>query len=265
MTSPPPLARLTETDKQRTEVRQWLWRVVIADGTHALTSAGRWSDALRHIEEHRGIGRRILDGRRTAILAATTGDLAGALTLPEDTEPGDPWEDAVTAVLTALCRPGERHAADAAIGHCLIFEPNKGLTVFTTRLALTALDAADPGTPAARNLLGHLTNRTSESGDGYALRDLLTQHGARDHLEPGRATALEQALAACALGSTTMPTPVHDRLEDALGRAAKVLENSPFDPGSPRGDPLERRTRSASSSDTLRPQIRPNSASGLPT
>lgn len=116
-------ARLTENDQHRGEVRQWLWRVVIADGTRALTSAGRWGEALRHIEEHRGIGRRILDGRQTAVLAAaTTGDLSGALALLEDTEPGDPWEDAVTALLTALCRPGERHA-DAAIGHCLIFEP----------------------------------------------------------------------------------------------------------------------------------------------
>ncbi|WP_308222300.1 hypothetical protein [Kitasatospora sp. A2-31] len=58
--------------------------------------------ALRHIEEHCGIGRRILDGRQVAVLArATTGDLPGAHALLEDTEPGDPWENAVTAVLTA--------------------------------------------------------------------------------------------------------------------------------------------------------------------
>lgn len=63
-------AHLTETGEQRSEVRQWLWRVIIADGTRALTSTGRWTDALHHIEEHPGIGQRIFDGRQVAILAA---------------------------------------------------------------------------------------------------------------------------------------------------------------------------------------------------
>ncbi|TYC69576.1 hypothetical protein [Streptomyces sp. CB01881] len=206
---------------------------------------------------HRGAPRhrlRIFDGRQTAILAAaTTGDLPGALALLADTEPGDSWENAVTAVLTALCRPGDPHAAADAIDRCLTFEPDEGLAVFATRLTLTAIDAADPDTPSARNLLAHLTSRTGESGDGYALRDLLTHHGVRDRLEPGRKAALEQALAACALGAAALPQPVRDRLEEALDRARDVLEKSPFDPGSPGGDPLERRTRTAPPSDAIRP------------
>ncbi|MGK4578504.1 hypothetical protein [Kitasatospora sp. HPMI-4] len=76
--------------------------------------------------------------------------------------PGDPWEDAVTAVLTALCRPGGARIAEAAIRHCLAFEPEEGLAVFTTRLALSALDAAGPEAPAARNLIEQLSNRTGE-------------------------------------------------------------------------------------------------------
>ncbi|MFJ1936771.1 hypothetical protein ACIOGZ_29445 [Kitasatospora sp. NPDC088160] len=36
-------AQLTETDEQRAEVRAWLWRVVIADGTRALTCSARYS------------------------------------------------------------------------------------------------------------------------------------------------------------------------------------------------------------------------------
>ncbi|GLW74708.1 hypothetical protein Kpho02_70050 [Kitasatospora phosalacinea] len=257
-------ARLTETDQQRGEVRQWLWRVVIADGTRALTAAGRWKEALRHIEEHRGIGRRILDGRQTAVLAAaTTGDLSGALALLEDTEPGDPWEDAVTAVLTALCRPGDQYAAAQAIDRWLSLDVDEGMAVFTTRLALTALDASAPDTPAARNLVRRLTSRTSESGDGYALRDLLAHPGLRDHLEPGPTAALEQALAACALGSGVLPITLREQLEAALGIASEVLENSPFDPGSPGGNPLERRTRTAPSSDTPQPQNWSNSASEM--
>ncbi|MFB6892044.1 hypothetical protein ACFCX4_22355 [Kitasatospora sp. NPDC056327] len=224
------------------------------DGTRALTAAGRRSEALHHIEEHRGTGRRILDGRQVAVLArATTGDLPGALALLAGTDSGAPWEDAVTAVLTALCRRGDQGAAETAISQCLAFEPADGLAAFTTRLTLTALDTADPDTPSARNLLTHLTSRTSESGDGYALRDLLTHEGVRRRLDPTRGAALERALAACALGSATLPDTLRDRLEDALDHARGVLEKSPFDPGSPGGNPLERRIRTAPSSVTSAP------------
>ncbi|WP_053111940.1 hypothetical protein [Kitasatospora sp. MY 5-36] len=149
--------RLTQTTEQQREVRRWLWRVLIADGTLALTTAGRWTDALRHIEQHRGIGRRILDGRQVAVLAhATASDLPGALALLADTVPGAPWENAVTAVLTALCRPGDRHAAERAIDLFLAFDPGEGLAVFTTRLALSAIDASAPGSSTARNLIEQL-------------------------------------------------------------------------------------------------------------
>lgn len=220
-------ARLTETDQQRAEVRAWSWRVVLADGTRALTAAGRWSEALCHIEEHRGIGRRMLDGRRVAVLAsATTGDFPAALTLLEGTEPGDPWEDAVIAVLTALCRPGDHRAAEHALGRCLAFEPEQGLVAFDTRLALTALDAADRDTPAARRLMAQLTSRTGEAGDGYALRDLLTHEGVRRRLDPRRGVELERTLAACALGSGALPDALRDRLEEALDTAREVLGGS---------------------------------------
>ncbi|MFJ7062416.1 hypothetical protein ACIQVA_32670 [Streptomyces microflavus] len=35
-------ADLTPTDTDRHEVRTWLWKVVLADGTRTLTTAGRW-------------------------------------------------------------------------------------------------------------------------------------------------------------------------------------------------------------------------------
>ncbi|MER5353666.1 hypothetical protein ABT093_25435 [Kitasatospora sp. NPDC002551] len=234
-------ARLTETDQQRGEVRTWLWRVVIADGTRALTSAGRWTDALRHIEEHQGIGRRILDGRQTAVLAAaTTGNLPGALALLDGTEPGAPWEDAVTSVLTALCRPGNQEAAEVAVAQCLTYEPDQGLAVFSTRLALTALDATGPDSPAAQHLLNQLTSRTSESGDGYALRDLLAHEGLVNRLAPDRATTLNRILATCGLGSAILPRPIKDRLETGLDLAREAIERSPFDSRSPDSDPLDR-------------------------
>ncbi len=196
---------------------------------------------MRHIEEHRGIGRRILDGRQVAVLArATTGNLPGALALLDDTEPGDPWEDAVTAVLTALCRPGDRQAAEHAADLWTALEPGDGLAVFTIRLGLTVLDTTAPGTPTARHLARAAVSRTSESGDGYALRDLLAHPTACTALDPGRAAALEQALAACALDSGALPERARKQLDAAVDTAARVLENAPFDPGTPGRDPLER-------------------------
>ncbi len=225
-------ARLTETDEQRAEVRAWLWRVVIADGARALTAAGRWGDALRHIEEHRGIGRRILDGRQVAVLArATAGDLAGALGLLEATEPGDPWEDAVTAVLKALCRPGDHRATEEAIGHWHGLADSEGLAVFTTRLGLTVLDASGSGTAAARDLFHELVARTAASADGYALRDLLAHPAVRGALAVSHVRALEGALGGCALDSGDLPTAVRDRLENSLGRARTVLEGGPVTAG----------------------------------
>ncbi|MFD0274121.1 hypothetical protein ACFVHB_09445 [Kitasatospora sp. NPDC127111] len=145
---------------------------------------------------------------------------------------------------------GDQRAAERALGHCLAVEPDEGLAVLASRLTLTALDTADPGTPSARNLLAHLTSRTGESGDGYALRGLLTHEGVRHRRDPVQSAALERALAACALGSAALPDALRSRLEEALEHARGVLEKSPFDPGSPGANPLERRVRTAPSSVT---------------
>ncbi|MFJ5121351.1 hypothetical protein [Kitasatospora sp. NPDC088548] len=224
-------AHLTETSEQRAEVVAWLWRVVIADGTRALTTAGRWTDALHHIEAHHGIGQRILDGRQVAILArATTGDLPGTLALLAATEPGEAWEDAVTAALTSLCCPDDRHAAETAIAHCLAFEPDESLAVFTTRLALTAIDAAGQATPATRNLIEQLSSRTGESGDGYPLRDLLAHPVVLAHLHTAQVESLKKSLAACALNTGALPPRLRTVLEKALACARTVLESAPLDP-----------------------------------
>lgn len=33
-------------------IRKFLWTILLADGTRALTEAGRWGDALRHLEQY---------------------------------------------------------------------------------------------------------------------------------------------------------------------------------------------------------------------
>ncbi|MET9398981.1 hypothetical protein [Kitasatospora sp. NPDC002965] len=61
------------------------------------------------------------------------------------------------------------------------------------------LGATDPDTPAVRNLVGHPTIRSGDSGDGCTRRGPLAREAARSRLEPGRGEALERAIAACVL------------------------------------------------------------------
>jgi hypothetical protein len=78
-------ADLTVSPDDRGEVRARLRRVLLADGTRTLR--GRWNEALAHIEAHRGVGKRMLDGRQVAVLAA--GDTEQAAALLKDTMPGE--------------------------------------------------------------------------------------------------------------------------------------------------------------------------------
>ncbi|WP_331461607.1 hypothetical protein [Streptomyces paludis] len=94
------------------------------------------------------------------------------------TEPGQPWEDAVTNCLTVLTRraagqPFHRHLRDL-VSNCLDRAAEPGMTVFNTRLGLTALDAiASPEDPAARLVVADLHRRTMKTTDGYAAREIL--------------------------------------------------------------------------------------------
>ncbi|WP_326599218.1 hypothetical protein [Streptomyces sp. NBC_01803] len=108
-----PAATLTTSSEAHQDVRKWLWAVLLSTGSRALAVAGRWDDAHTQLRRYKGIGRRILDGRQVAVLAhATAGDHSGALALLEDTTPGEPWENAVTTCLTALCRHHAQQPTD---------------------------------------------------------------------------------------------------------------------------------------------------------
>ncbi len=61
--------RLLHPGPDHHDILGWLWTVLLADGLRALCRAGRWADALRHAEQHHGIGERLLDGRQIAIIA----------------------------------------------------------------------------------------------------------------------------------------------------------------------------------------------------
>ncbi|WP_217247092.1 hypothetical protein [Streptomyces sp. AC602_WCS936] len=223
---------LTATDEDRHEVRAWLWRVLLADGTRTLTTTGRWAEAEAHIEAHRGVGSRMLDGRQTAVLAAlTTGDIARAAALLADTTPGDPWEQAVTACLTVLCRraagqPVDRQVADlvtAYIGR----KTEPGMTVFDTRLGLTVLDTTgSTETPATRRIVDDLHRRTTKARDGYAARETLTSPLFTAIASGRQAQDCRDLVRACALGREGMPDELRGDLVSVVRTGDSVIRAS---------------------------------------
>ncbi len=219
---------LTATDTDRDELRQWLWRVIIADGTRALTAAGRWPEALAHLQRHRGIGAHMLDGRQVAVLArATTGDHHGAQQLLTDTTPGEPWENAVTACLTALCHPDGRPPTseiDALLDHFPRLEIRVDLAVFHTRLLLSTVDI-DGGAshPGIRTEGSALADRIAEAGDGYAAREVLAHHGCVTTLTERQTRILEETVETCALGHRAIPLSLQRRLSSALLTSEAVV------------------------------------------
>jgi hypothetical protein len=224
-------ATLTATAEDRREVHAWLWRVVLADGTRTLTSTGRWPEALAHIEQHRGVGTRMLDGRQVAVVAALTGgDRDRAAALLADTTPGDPWEQAVTACLTMLSRhdAGQYHdaSADELVNTYLSREAEPGLTVFDTRLGLTVLDAIGPQHLWARRLVGDLIRRITESLNGYAARDVLSHALFTALATDSEAHACRGLIQSCGLGAGILPDELSGDLSSALDRSEVVITRS---------------------------------------
>ncbi|MFJ8249939.1 hypothetical protein [Streptomyces sp. NPDC094466] len=225
-------ADLTATDEDRHEVRAWLWRVLLADGTRTLTAEGRWAEALAHIEDHHGVGKRMLDGRQVAVLAAlVVSDTAGAAALLAETMPGDPWEQAVTACLTALSRHDARQPVDShlrgLVATCLERQAEPGMTIFDTRLGLTALDAIGSAeAPAAHRIVEDLHRRTTDAEDGYAARENLA-HPLFVAIATDRQEQDCRALVrACALGAGTVPDQLRAELSAALSASDSVIRES---------------------------------------
>ncbi|MFF0205820.1 hypothetical protein [Streptomyces sp. NPDC005017] len=225
-------AALTTDDDARQEVRTWLWSVLIADGTRALTTAGRFSEALTHVQAHRGVGRRMLDGRQVAVLAAlTTGHPDRAEALLQETTPSAPWEQAVTACLTALCRPtaqppAGRHAHQLADIYTRL-APEPGRAVFDARLGLTVLDLIGRATPpAAYRVVNELHRRTAGLNDGYAARENLTHPLFTAFATSEQKKHCQDLVNRCALGSGHLPDDLRDRLTRALHTSDRTIRRS---------------------------------------
>ena len=225
-------ADLTRSDEARHEVRAWLWRVLLADGTRTFTTTGRWREALAHIETHRGVGTRMLDGRQVAVVAALTeGDTGRAADFLTGTAPGDPWEQAVTDCLTALCRRQagqdvEDHLA-SLVNTYLSHEAAPGQTVFDIRLGLTMLDTvASAEHPSAGSLVDELFRRATAARDGYAAREVLADRLFTALVMDRQAQQCEDLTRACGLEAGVLPDGLYGELSVGLDSSEAVITSS---------------------------------------
>lgn len=140
-----PFAHLTQSASDHQQVCQWLWTVLLGDGTRSLVAAGQWDRAREHSEQHRGVGQRLFDGRQVEVLVRCLGGHPGEAqeyltqsTLVED------WEHAVAACLAALCltAAGEDPAGhvETMMKHYPVLDTPSELALFHTRVGLTVLD-----------------------------------------------------------------------------------------------------------------------------
>lgn len=220
-------ADLTDSLEAHQEVRRWLWAVLLATGARALAVAGHWQEACNRLRDYKGIGRRMLDGRQVAVIAhAVSGSTERALALLDDTEPGEPWENAVTACLAIQCRNGSGNAdLETLLNSYHVLDTSApGLTVFHIRLGLSFIDVIGTvDNPHAYRIATDVIDRTTASQDGYAARDLLDHNGLHDLLTGTQARELTDLVEVCALDHGALPDTLMADLTTALARAEEVI------------------------------------------
>ncbi|WP_037896373.1 hypothetical protein [Streptomyces sp. NRRL S-920] len=196
---------LTTTAEDHRTVCQWLWAVLLGDGTRALVAASQWARVRAHVAQHKGVGRRLLDGRQAEIAArCLSGEATSARRMLNESTLSEAWEYPVAACLAGLCvacsgAPKNDVAKEMAAEY-LKLSTAPGLAVFRTRVGLTVLDLSPPSlrTEVARRLVVDALR----SGDGYVAREVLAHSACSVEMAEGDRRQLAEAVAAAGLGGT---------------------------------------------------------------
>ncbi|OJF11172.1 hypothetical protein [Couchioplanes caeruleus] len=213
----------------RDQTISWLRDIMLADGTRALTVAGRWDDALAHVRRCDGIGPTLHEGRQVAVIALTMqGDRAAAAALLRETTIKQPWELVVRDLLqnwhaqtTGVDRPTDQAEL---LGRSLEIPSAPGLSVFRTRLCLAAIDLATEVPPAVvENTISRLVTDVLRGEDANAALDL-HQHRA---VGPEHHGKLMRLINASGLGIGRIPEMARDSLSSALDLAAMAIRVMP--------------------------------------
>jgi len=206
------------------EIVRWLWTVLLADGTRALTRAGHWAEALDHLARHKGIGQRLLDGRQTAILAhLSRHDHDAARHLIAATTTDQPWEKAVAACLGLLQQrlAGREPTGDGKGIDDLMPPGDRRHLRFHLHLGLCLVDLADQS-EQRRDALDAAIDCALVSPDAYAARDLLSHPAARHRLDGDQRALLIERQRQAGLDSGHIPDALRRRLLDSLNLASTL-------------------------------------------
>ena len=220
-----PAAQLTDRPGAYAETRKWLWTVLLGTGAHALATAGRWDEASQRLAQYKGIGTRMLDGRQVAIIAhATAGRSQQAHAMLATTQPGEAWEDAITACLSLHVHTGSPAdaTADALTAYELLDHAEPGLAVFHIRLGLVIFDGLEHGHPAQGRVTTSLIRQAMS--DGYAARDLLAHPACLGIATTRQIRQLTGLVSVCGLAVGNMPSGHLASLSGAVDTAESVIE-----------------------------------------
>lgn len=222
-----PFADLTQSASDHQQVCQWLWTVLLGDGTRALVAAGQWDRAREHSEQHRGVGQRLFDGRQVEVLFRCLGGRPGEAqeylnqsTLVED------WEHAVAACLAALCltaaSEGPAGRVETMVKHYLALASPPELALFRTRIGLTVLDLSPHARQAEAS--SRLTREATASGDGYVARAVLAHPTCRKEMSYSEHRVLSAAVDSAGLDKGDIPASLKRALRDATSVSAEVCD-----------------------------------------
>jgi hypothetical protein len=212
----------TETDHR--QVVEWLWTVVLSDGTRALTAAGKWAEALQHVEKYRGVGQRLFDGRQVMIVErCLSGEPAAAQKLVTQSTITEPWEKALATSLTAFCLRAEgRQIPEPAemMQAYLHLGPTPSLVRFRTQLALAIHDLVPRN--IRDSIIVYMVRDILAARDGLAGQAVLDEDQISVVLAQADHAALNRLVRSAGLNHTTFPPALLTDLNAAAQQAAAV-------------------------------------------
>jgi hypothetical protein len=153
------------------------------------------------------------DGRQVAVIAhLASGDPQQALEMVEATVPGEPWEQAVTALLTALCWEYPPELLLARMWSTYNQVPWSAATaVFHTRLGLSVAGVLGPHDDRTEAVNNDLIGRVLADRNGYCARELVT--AAPWNALRGAGPELSALVRECGLDQRGLPEQVQARLD----------------------------------------------------
>ncbi|MEU3261459.1 hypothetical protein ABZ663_30920 [Streptomyces albidoflavus] len=225
---------LTKSTADHRQVCQWLWTVLLGDGTRALVTAGQWERVRSHCGQHRGVGLRLFDGRQVEVLVrCLDGHPRDALKFVNESTLVEDWEHLIAACLTVLCLTAAGvpriGPSQEMVKHYLSLDTGPDFAVFRSRVGLVLLDLVPPSHRS--DTLRHLAHEATTYGDGYVARDVLAHRGCRAELSHDEFGALSAVVASAGLGQGHLPGPLLRQLSHAADVSVGVTERHLTDNG----------------------------------